>query len=303
MEESRNVNQKFSVADVIAKILVILVFIILFVYCISLLLPVFWMIWSSFKDVTDFYLNPFGLPDQWFATNYLEAFNLLNLKLLKSGQYVYYNIWSMTGISLLYAGGKAILGMLWPMLVAYVVSTYDFKGKHVLYTINIIVMTIPIVGTLPASLRVYQALGIYNNLFMNIVFPTGIPFGFAFILFYGAFKSISKSYSEAAFIDGAGHWTVMVQIVLPMMIPTYVAQVLLSFIAHWNDYMPLITYLPSYANLAFGMYMFQAEAARTGVGMPHILAGFVIVAIPTAVLWIVSQGLITSKIMVGGLKE
>jgi ABC-type maltose transport system permease subunit len=51
------------------------------------------------------------------------------------------------------------------------------------------------------------------------------------------------------------------------------------------------------------MYMFQAEASRYGAGMPHILAGFVVVAIPTSALWIMGQKLITSKMMVGGLKE
>ena len=167
---------------------------------------------------------------------------------------------------------------------------------------NLFVMTVPIVGTLPTRLRIYKMIGLYNNLAGMTIFPA-LPFGFTFILFYGAFKSISNSYSEAAFMDGAGHWQVMLRIMFPMMFPTFVAQFLLAFIGHWNDYMVIITWLPSYANLAFGMYMFQAEAARYGAGMPHILAGFVIVAIPTAIIWLVSQKLITSKIMVGGLKE
>ena len=291
-------NKKFSLATIFAT----LMFVLLFAYCISLLIPVFWMIWSSFKDVIDFYLNPFGLPDKWFPSNYKEAFNMLNIKSLKGGKWVTYDIWSMTGISLIYSVGKSILGTFWPMVVAYAISKYNFKGKHFLYAINLFVMTVPIVGTLPASLRLYKALGIYDNLFFNIIL-TGIPFGFAFILFYGAFKSISNSYAEAARIDGAGHFAIMILIMFPMMMPTYFAQVLLAFIGNWNDYMVIITWLPSYANLAFGMYMFQAEAARNGVGMPHILAGFVIVAIPTSIMWIASQKLITSKMMIGGLKE
>ena len=40
------------------------VFIILLLYCISLLLPVFWMVWTSFKDVFEFYIYPFDLPKQ-----------------------------------------------------------------------------------------------------------------------------------------------------------------------------------------------------------------------------------------------
>ena len=95
----------------------------------------------------------------------------------------------------------------------------------------------------------------------------------------------------------------MFRIIVPMVLPTAVAQYLLGFIGAWNDYMTVVTWLPSYPNLAFGMFMFQTEAARYGAGMPHILAGFVIVAIPTSILWVAGQKLITSKIMIGGLKE
>ena len=104
-------------------------------------------------------------------------------------------------------------------------------------------------------------------------------------------------------MDGASQFTVMWRIVIPMVIPTAVAQYLLAFIGQWNDYMDVVTWLPSYPNLAFGMFLFQNEAARYGVGMPHILAGFVIVAIPTSIMWICGQKVITSKLMVGGLKE
>ena len=252
--------------------------------------------------VVSVYQDPFGLPDIWFPTNYPEAFNMLKIEAMKGGKKVIYDIWSMTGVSLFYSIGRALIGIFWPMMTAYVVSRYNFRGKHFLYVVNLFVMTVPVVGTLPASLRIYKFFNLYDNL-IGYTLITGMPFGFAFILFYGAFKSISKSYSEAATIDGAGHWAILLKIMLPMMMPTYFAQVLLAFIGHWNDYMVIITWLPSSANLAFGMYMFQNEAARNGVGMPHILAGFVIVAIPTSILWLVSQKLITSKIMVGGLKE
>lgn len=285
-----------------AKVAIVSIFVLLFVYSLSLLLPFFWMIWSSFKDVVDFYLNAFGLPDKWFFTNYLEAFNMLNVKVMTAKGYMRYGIVNMLGYSFTISTGTSFFGVLWPMVTAYIVSKYDFKGKHLLYAINLFVMTIPIVGTLPATMKFNKLIGRYNNLFMYILF-SGSPFGFTFILFYGAFKSIPKSYSEAAFMDGAGHFTVMLKIMFPMMIPTFVANFVLAFIANWNDYMTIVTWLPSYPNLAFGMYMFQAEAARYGIGMPHILAGFVIVSIPTAVLWIFSQRLITSKMMVGGLKE
>ena len=278
------------------------VFVVLLVFCVSLLLPVFWMIWTSFKDVYEFYLFPFDLPKMWFPQNYVETLEKLQITRIRDGAYYTYGVVEMTGYSLLIAVSKPLPGIFWSLVSGYILSKYDFKGKKAFMAVNLFVMTVPFVGTLPASMRLAKAIGKYNNLFLQVVL-SGTPFGFGFLLYYGALKGISKSYSEAAFIDGASQFTVMWRIIIPMVIPTAVAQYLLAFIGQWNDYMDVVTWLPSYPNLAFGMFLFQNEAARYGVGMPHILAGFVIVAIPTSILWICGQKIITSKLMVGGLKE
>ena len=154
MKKNNLFSKEFSWSNLFA----VAIFILLFVYCISLLIPVFWMIWSSFKDVMNFYQDPFGLPDIWFPTNYPEAFKMLKIEAMKSGKKVIYDIWSMTGVSLFYSVGRALVGIFWPMMTAYVVSRYDFKGKHLIYVINLFVMTVPVVGTLPASLRIYRFL-------------------------------------------------------------------------------------------------------------------------------------------------
>ena len=290
--------KKFSASSVLVGIM----FVMLFLYCVSLLIPVLWMIWSSFKDDYSFTVFPFEFPDVWYPSNYPEVLQMLRVKGIRNGAYYSYGVVEMTGYSLLIAGLMPISSIFWPMVSGYILSKYNFRGKKFLIGLNLFIMTVPFVGTLPAGLRIHKAIGSYDNLLLRVVL-SATPFGFNFILFYGAFKAISNSYMEAAFIDGASHFKVMIRIMLPMMIPMFAARYILLFVQEWNDYMTVITWLPSYPNLAFGMYMFQNEAARNNVAMPHILAGFVIVAIPTSILWIFSQRLITSKLMVGGLKE
>lgn len=227
---------------------------------------------------------------------------MLYVTRIKNGASYTYGVVEMLGYSILISAVLPLPGVIWPLAAGYILSKYDFKGKKLFMAVNLFVMTVPFVGTLPAALRLSKALGRYDNLLLQVVLA-GNPFGFAFLLYYGAFKGISKTYSEAAFLDGASQFTVMFRIIVPMVLPTAVAQYLMSFITSWNDYMTVITWLPSYPNLAFGMFIFQTEAQRYGAGMPHILSGFVIVAIPTSALWIAGQKLITSKMMVGGLKE
>ena len=193
------------------------------------------------------------------------------------------------------------MGVFLPTITAYIVSKYNFRLKNLIFNTAIIVMIIPIVGNLPSQLRVTQALGIYNNLLPYLIFSAG-PFGFNFILMYGAFKSLSWTYAEAAFIDGASHFTVMLKIMFPMIMPTFSTLFILGFIGHWNDYMIPITFLPSYPNLAYGMYNFQLEAARIGAAMPEILAGFVIVSVPTCIMYFTLQKFGLKNVRMGGLK-
>ena len=297
-KKSVKMENKFSASN----LLVGAIFVLLFLYCASLLLPVFWMIWSSFKNVTEFSLYRFDLPKMWYPSNYAEVLELLKITKIRNGEYYTYGVVGMTGYSILISAVLPLPGVIWPLAAGYIVSKYEFRGKKLFMAVNLFVMTVPFIGTLPAALRLSKALGRYDNLLLQVVLA-GSPFGFGFLLYYGAFKGISKTYSEAAYLDGASQFTVMFRIIVPMVLPTAVAQYLLAFIAHWNDYMTVVTWLPSYPNLAYGMFIFQTDAKFYGAGMPHILAGFVIVAIPTSILWIAGQKLITSKMMVGGLKE
>ena len=72
---------------------------------------------------------------------------------------------------------------------------------------------------------------------------------------------------------------------LPQAMGVLLALWTMNFIDCWNDYMTVVTWLPSYPNLAFGMFMFQTEAARYGAGMPHILAGFVVAGLGVRFHW------------------
>lgn len=296
--KSIKMKKKFELSEIFVSA----IFVLLFLYCASLLIPVFWMIWSSFKDVFEFTLYAFDLPQTWYFGNYPEVLDLLVITRMRDGVKYSYGVIEMTGYSILISAVQPIPSVVWPVVSGYILSKYDFRGKKLFMAINLFVMTVPFSGTLPAAMRLNKALGKYDNLLIDTLL-SGTPFGFGFLLYYGAFKGISKTYSEAAFLDGASQFTVMFRIIIPMILPTIVARYLLAFIGSWNDYMNVITWFPSYPNLAFGMYMFQTEAAVYGAGTPHILAGFVIVAIPTSIMWIAGQKIITSKMMVGGLKE
>ncbi|MBQ7643171.1 MAG: carbohydrate ABC transporter permease [Clostridia bacterium] len=282
--------------------LFIVIGLVLLIHGISLLLPFVWMIMTSFKGRLDYQDSFLGFPTVWHTENYTNIYSLLRIEVIKNGRFYNFTVIDMLYNSLLFGLTKPFFGLLSVTLCSYVVAKYDFFIRKLLFNINIFVMVIPIVGSLANTLTIYKNFHIYNNMWALIIFPGG-PFGFTFLLLYGMFKAIPTSYSEAVFIDGGGHLTVFIKIILPLMIPTLLAHYILGFIGNWNDYSTSLIFMPSVPTLAYGLYIFQYDSAKYGASLPQILAAFTICSIPSVLLYVIFQPMISKSMMIGGLKE
>jgi raffinose/stachyose/melibiose transport system permease protein len=89
---------------------------------------------------------------------------------------------------------------------------------------------------------------------------------------------------------------------LPMVFPTIATFGILNFIGYWNNYGVFLTYLPSYPSLSIGIFDFEARSSVEGVPATIVMACYVLVMIPTALLYLSSQKMITAKFIIGGLK-
>ena len=295
---------KLRPAQIVDRIFKVSVMVIMIVYAISLLVPLVWMLYTSIKPIDEFLLYPFQLPTKFSLANYAEVLDKFNYTVTVANVgTVVYGIGDMFFYSLVWSIACNLISSFFFMTTAYVMSKYDFPGRNLIYSIGIVLMIVPIIGTGPASLRVHKALGLYDNFIGRILISgSGTWYGFNFILMYGAWKSIPWSYAEASFIDGGSNFMTYIRIMMPMMLPTMAVIFVLGFLSAWNNYLDFLTWLPSYPNLAVGMYMFQYNAKLYMIGTPTVLAGFALIAIPTTLLYILSQKLIMAKMNVGGLK-
>lgn len=277
---------------------------IMFVYAISLIVPLAWMLYSSLKPADEFLLLPYQFPKKLVFTNYVEVLNKLEYTTTIAGVgTVVFGLGNMFTYSIIWSLATPFIINFFQMLSSYVICRYNFPGKNFLYALGIFLMIIPIIGTGPAALQIHKALGLYDNFVGRILISgSGAFYGFNFILMYGAWKGIPWAYAEAAQIDGSNNFKTFFYVMMPMMIPTFTVTFVLGFLGTWNDYMTFLTWLPSYPNLALGMYMFQYNIKKYGLGVPAILAGFTFTAIPTTIMYLCSQKTIMAKFNVGGLK-
>ena len=112
---------------------------------------------------------------------------------------------------------------------------------------------------------------------------------------------MSWNYAEAAFIDGASHYSVFFKIMQPMAMPSVTAIAIMSFVGLWNDYSAPLLFMPNLPTLASGLVLYEKETQYMA-NQPIYFAGAIISIIPVVTIFIVFQNTIMQNVYAGGLK-
>lgn len=277
--------------------------IVLVLYSLSVALLLGWGLMSSFKGRYEVIDDPFGFPEKWLFGNYVTAFDNFYVKIKRNGQYRYAFIEEMFLYSMLYSVGCAVVKTYVTCIVAYVTAKfYHFVFSKILYSTVLIVMMLPIVGSLPSELSFAHAFGFYDHLWGMWIMQFGF-LGMYYFVFHAMFSGIPKDFADAAYIDGASEWTVMLKIMLPMARTTTFIVILLGFIGYWNDYQTPMLFIPNYPTLANGLYQFSFSTRGELATVPMKLTGCFILVVPVLVLFGIFKDKLIGNISMGGLKE
>ncbi len=269
----------------------VVVFILLAFYAFTLIYAMGWAVLSSLKTQMEFSTNLVGLPKEWKFDNYLQAF--------RSVQAGGHNMFEMFFNSIWYSCGGALLGVIASAMVAYVVAKYEFPGRGLVYAVALVTMMIPVVGSFPSQYRMYSQLGILDSPLLLVTKFSG--FGFNFVMLYSFFKTLSWTYAEAGFIDGASHLKVFLKVMLPQALPVMGSLFLVATVQLWNEYMEPNLFLQSHPTLSSGLYIFQLEMTR-GTNYPLLFAGLIVSVIPVIILFAKFQNTMMESMSMGGLK-
>ena len=269
----------------------IIIFTLFALYAFTLIFAMLWAFSASLKSQKEFYDNVNGLPREWLFSNYGTAFKQVSA----NGHNMFEMFWN----SVWYSCGGALLGVLTSAVTSYVVAKYKFPGRGFIYGVAIVTMMIPIVGSFPSQYKVYTALHIIDTPFLLITKAAG--FGFNFMVLYSFFRTLSWTYAEAGFIDGASHFKVFTRIMLPQALPVMGSLFMVQVVQLWNEYMEPNLFLQSYPTLSSGLYIFQLEMTR-GINFPVLFAGLIISVIPVIILFVCLQNTMMESMSVGGIK-
>lgn len=271
----------------------LIVFFLFFLFqAIIQMIPFFLLLNDSLKSFADYSENgSLAINTSWAFDNYARVFKEFKVK----GDIGYFtmlinSIWQ----ALLYV----FVNLLASLMVAYCLSKFNFPGRGLFYMIMIFIQIIPIIGVGAAAFKVRYQLGMIDNPFMMWI-AWAVGFDYSAFIMYGAFKGISNSYAESAEIDGAGEYTIFFKIILPQIFPVVLALAVENFVARWNDYTTPQINLPSYPNIAYGMFLFQSDITTEKT---VYFASLFLAAIPGVLLYGIFQNFIIKNVSVGGIK-
>lgn len=280
-----------NIRSLTEKIILGIFFVIFLFYAVSLVFPFIWMILNSFKTNPEFFGNIWSLPQKWLFGNYIEVFSL---------EIKEFTILDLTLNSLFLVVTCTAVGMAFPAMASYVVAKYKFRLNSLIYAISVIIIVVPTIGGIAATFKLLNAFNIYNTYFSIILMGSG-GFGVQFIMFYGYFQSLSWTYAEAAFVDGASNFKVFYAIMLPQAKPIIITIAILSVIGVWNDYFTPYMYTPAKPTLALGIKMYQDKLSYDA-NFPLLFALMIISIIPIIVLFSFAQKYIMESMVMGGIK-
>lgn len=267
----------------------LLTHLVLLVAVVVIGLPFFWMITTAFKsDLEVGLFPPVWFPERWLFGNFAEVWDAAPF-----GQfYINSIITTFSGLIL-----EVIIGA----LSAYAFARIEFPHRDKIFMVVLATMMIPGEMALIPNFITLSNLG-WINTYQGIVIPY-VSSAFGCFLLRQAFLGLSQDFFDAAKIDGAGHFRILISIALPMVRPVVATFALFLFISKWNAYLwPLIvTNSMDMRTLPIGLVIVR-QAEGTLLGWQHLMAASLMVLAPILVVFFIAQKQLIEGIARGGVK-
>ena len=260
----------------------VLVHILLAVLAIIWIMPIFWIVLTSFRAEPGAYTSTF-LPQGYTLNNYIKLFTDRNVL----------NFPKMFTNTLIIAIVTCIFSTFFVLSVAYSLSRMRFKFRKPYMNIAMILGLFPGFMTMVAQYFLLKSMGLTegSSIRIGLIIVYSACTGLGFQIAKGYFDTIPRSIDEAAVIDGATQWQVFTKITMPLAKPIVIYTVLTSFIAPWVDFIFAKVLCRANADqytVAIGLWnMLQKEYIYQWYTC--FAAGAVVISIPIALLFLYMQ--------------
>ena len=260
----------------------LLVHIFLAVLAIIWLLPIVWIVLTSFRAEPGAYTKTF-LPQGYTLNNYVKLLTDRNVL----------NFPRMFKNTLIISVISCVISTFFVLSVAFSLSRLRFGFRKTYMNMAMILGLFPGFMTMVAQYFILKSMGLTEGTAIRIglIVVYSACTGLGFQISKGFFDTIPRSIDEAAIIDGATKWQVFTRITLPLAKPIVIYTVMTSFMAPWVDFIFAKVLCRANADqftVAIGLWnMLQKEYIYQWYTC--FAAGAVLISIPIAILFLYMQ--------------
>jgi len=176
--------------------------------------------------------------------------------------------------------------LLFGSITAYILSRFKFPGNKVIFYYFISTMMFPAVLTLVPSFLLVKELGLLNSRLALIIPAIAGGQVFAIFVFKSFFDGLPQDLFDSAKIDGAGHFSLYVHLILPLSKPVLSVVLIMNILGMWNSFLwPYIVNTDKkYHVIASGLFVLSQTEAAANFGL--LYAAYITSSIPLLILFI-----------------
>ena len=272
------------------QIAVIAANVFLIIYIILALYPLFMMFLNSFKSDSEILSNPAYMPQKWTLESYQAIFKYHG------------GLWRNFVNSAIVSTSSTVVAVFFAAMAAFAFAKYTFKGRDLLFALLLATMMVPGEITVPTLYIIFSKLG-WLNTYQGLIVPT-LTSVFGLFMIRQYMLSVPTALIEAARIDGASHWQLFWNIMVPTSSPVLGAFAIIHFLGVWNSYLwplvvtnkrdiqPIMVVLPNMTDPIIGFLPVWGT----------IMAGCVLATLPIIIVFIAFQDKFMSGVVVGAVK-
>ncbi len=263
------------------------IWLILLLMFLFYLMPVYVMVVNGLKEAQGVSLSTmWTLPDSLSGGGFVEAWLRLRSNMFNS---------------LLMVIPATIISSLIGAINGYLLAKWKFRGSDLLFTLMLFGFFIPYQAILMPLVQFLQLIKVYGSIpgliLVHVVY--GLPI--TTLIFRNYFAGVPTELLEAARVDGAGVMTTFTRIMLPLSIPAFVVVGIFQFTNIWNDFLFGVTVVPNPAAQPVTIALNNLSGSFS-VDWNVVMAGAVVAALPTALIYIFLGRFFIRGLLAGSVK-
>jgi raffinose/stachyose/melibiose transport system permease protein len=261
--------------------------VLLFTVVVSLV-PILWIVISSFKSNKAILSSPFTLPT---GINFQAYYQVL-----KMADFMKY-----TTNSILVSISSTLIALFFYALAAYAFAKFEFLGKKALFILFSMTLLIPGFAMVQPIFSLINYAGIYDTKLALIVVYISAGMAVSLFILRATFMNIPKELDEAAYIESATFWQVFFHINLPLAKSGLATAGILMFLGNWNEFFYgfMLTTTAENRTLPVALQFFTEQFSYN---YTQLFAALTLVTAPSIGIYLLAQEQVQMSMVSGGVK-